>query len=170
MPSEAIENVRARTMRQLERPDRPGLRRRLQQASEFRPAAKTPDGQPVLGIFTRPDSARLRKVLTKYARGLHFWSTGSVLPADTPPSIERIFNMQTRPAEYWEPILAAAEHARAGTLVTVGAQAEFKYSLRAIPKGDALSVMVLDFYSSFPYVAMMMKPGTDFSKPVVLPF
>jgi hypothetical protein len=36
--------------------------------------------------------------------------------------------------------------------------------------GDALSVMALDFYGSFPYVAMMMKPGTDFSKPVVLPF
>jgi hypothetical protein len=167
-PSNAIENVRVRTMRQLERKER--LRHVLQQASEFRPMRATPDGQPVLGLFTRPDSARLQRVITKYARGLHFWSTGAILPADALPSIERIFNMETRPAEYWEPMLAAAEYARAGTVVTVGAEAEFKYAFRAPAKGDALSVMVLEFYGSFPYVAMMMKPCTDFSRPVLLPF
>ena len=90
------------------RAERPCLRRVLQQASEFRMAAQTADGQPVLGLFTRPDSARLMNVLKKYARGLHFWSTGAILPSDAPPSIERIFNMETRPADYWEPLLAAA--------------------------------------------------------------
>lgn len=30
--------------------------------------------------------------------------------------------------------------------------------------------MVLDFYQSFPYVAMMMKPGMDLTKPARLPF
>jgi hypothetical protein len=148
-PSDAIENVRASTMRQLERKDR--LRHVLQQASEFRPVRATPDGQPVLGLFTRPDSARCQ-----YARGLHFWSTGSILPADALPSIECIFNMETRPADYWEPMLAAAEYARAGTVVTVGAEAEFKYAFRAPAKGDALSVMVLDFYGSFPSGASLV--------------
>ncbi len=129
------------------------------------------DGQPVVGLVTKPDRERLWKVLTKYVRGLHFWSTGAILPIDAPPSIERIFNRHTRPADhYWEPLLAAAEYARSGTVITVGAHAEFRYSFRAIDKGDGLSAMVLDFYQSFPYVAMMMKPGTDFTKPVRLPF
>ncbi len=129
------------------------------------------DGQPVVGLVTKPDRERLWKVLTKYVRGLHFWSTGAILPIDAPPSIERIFNRHTRPADhYWEPLLAAAEYARSGTVITVGAHAEFRYSFRAIDKGDGLSAMVLDFYQSFPYVAMIMKPGTDFTKPVRLPF
>lgn len=128
------------------------------------------DGQPIAGLFTKPDRERLWKVLTKYARGLHFWSTGTILPGNAPPSIERIFNRKTRPDEYWEPLLAAAQYARSGTVITIGAQAKFQYSFRAIDSGDALSAMVLDFYQSFPYVAMMMKPGTDFSKPVRLPF
>ena len=157
-------------MRQLGREGRPGLRLALQRASEFRKAAITPDGEPVLGIYTKPDRDRLWKVLVKYARGLHFWSTRDVLPVDAIPSIERIFNMQTRPAVYWEPMLAAAAYARAGSITTVGKQAEFTLAFRSVEKGDALSVMVLDFYRSFPYVALMMKPGSDFSRPVLLPF
>jgi hypothetical protein len=93
-----------------------------------------------------------------------------MLPVDVLPSIERIFNRETRPASYWEPLLAAAEFARGGTITTLGDQAEFQLSFRVAEKGDALSVMLLDFYLSFSYVAMMMKPGTDFTKPVRLPF
>jgi hypothetical protein len=129
-----------------------------------------PGGQPVVGLVTKPDRERLWKVLTKYTRGLHFWSTGTILPIGAPSSIERIFNRETRPADYWEPLLAAADYARSGTVITIGAHVEFRYSFRAINRGDGLSAMVLDFYQSFPYVAMMMKPGTDFTKPVRLPF
>lgn len=128
------------------------------------------EGQPVLGLFTKPNRERLWKVLTKYARGLHFWSTGTILPIDAPPSIERIFNRETRPGDYWEPVLAAADYARSGATITIGTHAEFQYSFRTIVKGDGLSAMVLNFYQSFPYVAMMLKPGTDFTKPVRLPF
>jgi hypothetical protein len=166
-PSPAIENVRSRAVRQLDR--EPRLRAGFQEASELRWEAG-PDGPPVVGLVTKPDRERLWKVLTKYARGLHFWSTGTILPIEAPPSIERIFNREPRPADYWEPLLAAAEYARGGTVVTIGVHAEFRYSFRAIDRGDALSAMVLDFYQSFPYVAMMMKPGTDFTKPVRLPF
>ena len=66
--------------------------------------------------------------------------------------------------------MAAADYARSGTVITIGVHAEFQYSFRAIDKGDALSTIVLDFYQSFPYVAMMMKPGTEFARPVRLPF
>jgi hypothetical protein len=166
-PSPAIENVRARTVRQLDR--EPRLRAGFQETSEMR-WESGPDGQPIVGLFTKPNRARLWKVLTKYTRGLHFWSTGTILPIDAPPSIERIFNRETRPADYWEPLLAAAEYARSGTVITIGALKEFRYSFRAIDKGDGLSAMVLDFYQSFPYVAMMMKPGTDFTRPMRLPF
>jgi hypothetical protein len=93
-----------------------------------------------------------------------------VLSADVVPSLERIYNRETRPPEYWEPLLAAAEYARGGTVTTIGANAEFQLSFRAVDRGDALSVMLLDFYQSFPYVAMMMKPGTDFERPQRLPF
>lgn len=166
-PSQAIENVRSRAVRQMDR--EPRLRAGFQEASEFRWEVGT-DGQPVVGLSTKPDRERLWKVLTKYARGLHFWSTGTILPIDAPPSIERIFNRNTRPADYWEPLLAAADYARTGTVITIGADAEFTYSFRAIDRGDALSTMVLDYYQSFAYVAIMMKPGTDFQKPQRLPF
>lgn len=166
-PSPAIENVRARAVRQLDR--EPCLRAGFQQSSELRWENGT-DGQPAVGLFTKPDRERLWKVLTKYARGLHFWSTGTILPSAAPPSIERIFNRDPQPADYWEPLLAAAEYARSGTVIIIGAHAEFRYSFRAIDKGDGLSAMVLDFYQSFPYVAMMMKPGTDFERPIRLPF
>ena len=73
-PSPAIENVRARTVRQLDRSLL--LCSGFQAASEVRWEAG-PDGRPVVGLFTRPDRERLWKALTKYACGLHFWSTGS---------------------------------------------------------------------------------------------
>jgi len=169
-PSQAIENVRVRTVRHLNREDYPGLRITLEKSCEIRWEPSPDSGEPVLGLFTKPDRERIWKVLKKYARGLHFWSTGSMLPPDTVPSIERIFNRATQPEEYWEPLLAAAAYARVGSVVMVGAQAEFQYSFRAIDSGDGLSVMVFDFYRSYPYVVMMMKSGTDFSKPVRLPF
>lgn len=167
MPSPAVESVRARAVRQLDRDSR--LRLGFQEASELR-LDGGPDGQSSLSLHTRPDRARLWTVLTKYARGLHFWSTNEVLPAEAPPSIERIFNRETQPVDYWEPLLAGAEYARGGIVTTIGAHAEFQLSFRAVNKGDVLSVMILDFYQSFAYVAMMLKPGTDVTRPVKLPF
>jgi hypothetical protein len=105
----------------------------------------------------------------KYAGGLHFWSTGTLVPKDAALSIERIFNRINHPEEYWEPLLAGAACARAGIVVTVGKEFEFQYSFRPLGKADALSVMVLDFYRSFPYVAIMGKPGTNPSR-MRLPF
>ncbi len=169
-PSQGIDNVRTRTVRQLNRPDRPGLRIGFQQGSELRAETDADaDGQLGFGLFTRPDRARLWNVLVKYSRGLHFRATGEILPPDVQHSIERIFNRQTRPDEYWEPLLAAATYARAGSVVTVGRHAEFEYSFRPVDRGDAISVMVLDFYRSFPYVAMLLKPGTDLAH-IRLPF
>jgi hypothetical protein len=166
----AMENVRYRTIRHLHRKDHPGLKIAMQRASTFRQTGFTPDGRPVIELFAKPYRDRLGKVLEKYARGLHFWSTGRTLPLNAPPSIERIFCLETRPAEYWDSLIAAAEYARAGTVTMIGSKAEFRYSFRAIRSGDALSVMVLDFYGVFPYVVLWMKPGTDFARPLALPF
>ena len=165
--SPAIERVRERAVRQLDR--QPKLRDGFLAGSKLRPEV-APDGRAILGLATSPDREKLWKALKVYARGLHFWSTGEMLPADAPASIERIFNREARPAEYWEPLLAASEFAGGGTVTTIGAHEQFRLSFRAVATGDALSVMVLDFYRSFPYVAMMMKPGTDFGSPVRLPF
>jgi hypothetical protein len=167
-PSEPIENVRARTYRQLHREGYGGLRKSFQESSELR-WETGPDGQPVIGLFTKPDSKRLMNVMSKYARGLHFWSTGDVLSVESRPSIERIFNMGTRPKHYWEPLLAAAAYAQAGPVIAIGGEEQFHFTFRPVDAGDCISVMVLNFYRSFPYVAMMLKPGTD-SEHVRLPF
>jgi hypothetical protein len=166
-PSNAMENVRASAVRQLDR--EPRLRAGFQQASTL-DWETFPDGQPVLGLFTKPDCEKLRKVLTKYARGLHFWSTGTILPIDAQFSIERIHNRDTQPAEYWKTPLAASDYARLGSVFTIGAEAEFELSFRRVEKGDSLSVMVLDFYQSFPYVVMVIKPNVDITKPLRFPF
>jgi hypothetical protein len=168
-PSSAIEGVRARTIRQLNRQDHPGLRISFEKKSELR-WDRDASGQPIVGLFTKPDRDRLWKVLTKYARGLYFWSTGNVVPHGAQFSIERLFNREMRPDEYWEPLLAAAAYARAGTVVTTGSHAEFQYSFRIVEAGDVISVMVLDFYRSFSYVAMVLKPGTDLSNEIRVPF
>jgi hypothetical protein len=167
-PSEPMEKVRARTYRQLHREGYGGLRKSFQEASELR-WETGPDGLPVIGLFTKPDSDRLMNVMTKYTRGLHFWSTGDVLSVESRPSIERIFNMAARPRDYWEPLLAAATYARAGAVTTIGGSEQFQLAFRPVDAGDCISVMVLDFYRSFPYVAMMLKPGTD-PEHVRLPF
>jgi hypothetical protein len=167
-PSESMEKVRARTYRQLHREGYGGLRKSFQEASELRWETGL-DGLPVVGLFTKPDSERLMNVMTKYARGLHFWSTGNVLSVESRPSIERIFNMATRPNDYWEPLLAAAAFVRQGTVAIIGAEEQFNFAFRPVNAGDCISVMVLEFYRSFPYVVMMLKPGTD-PEHVRLPF
>ena len=157
-PGEAIDGVRKRVMRQLDH--RGGLRRVLQRNSEFRPETLV-DGTVALGVHTGPDSARLMNVLSNYARGLHYWSVGEVVPPDAVLSIERLFHRQTRPAAYWEPMLAAADVAAGGRTVTRGTSDEFRLRFRELHQGDLLSVAVLHFYNSFPYVALICRPGTD---------
>lgn len=170
LSSPAMENIRQRTIRQLHRADRPGLKLTMQKAGRFRQTGVTSEGHPVIELFAKPERHRLGKVLVKYARGLHFWSTGQPLALEAIPSIERIFSRDTRPEEYWEPLLAAAAYARGGIVTTIGSHAEFCYCFRAIHRGDALSVMVLDFYGAFPYVVVWMNPGTQFDRPLALPF
>jgi hypothetical protein len=169
-PSQAIERVRARTVRQLHRKNFPGLRIKLEQSSELRWHSESGGGAREVGLFTKPDRERLFRVMTKYVRGLYFHVVGSVLPVEAILSIERLFNRGTRPAEYWEPLLAASDYAYQGRVESVGAGPEFRYAFNPVTKGPALAMMVLEFYQSFPYVAMVFKPGTDLGKSVSLPF
>lgn len=154
----AIESVRGRVTRQLGY--QPLLRQRFLEASELRSETGV-DGAVALGLHTAPDSARLRNVLSNYARALHFWCTGTVAPPDALLSIERVFHRQTRPPEYWAPILAALDFATAGTVTTRGATGEFRLSFRELRRADLLSAMVIEFYRSFAYVALICRPGTN---------
>src|ERR1039458_3237934 len=151
VPAEATDRVRARMAARLHRPDFPGLLDVFKQLSEIRVEAG-PDGEARPALFTRPDSERMRNVLGKYARGLYYHVTGDVLSPDAILSMERVFNMETRPAEYWTEPLAAFEYARANGRVSVGTGAEFRYAFRSPGRGAVLAVMVLEFYRSFPYV------------------
>ncbi len=165
-PGQAIQDVHARVMRQLDH--RPGLRRHFLNNSELRPEADE-DGAVTLALHTRPDSGRLRHVLSNYARGLHAWSTGTPAPPDALLSIERIFHMQTRPAEYWEPMLAARDFVAAGTVTARGAGGEFRVAFRELRAGDLLSAMVMEFWASFAYVALVCRPGANPAR-IALPF
>ena len=166
-PSPAVDQVRDRARRQLDRSNL--LRSSFLAASEFREEVGS-DGRSAITPYTRPDRGKIWATLTNYARGLHFWSSETILPAGAIPRIERIFNRGTRPDEYWEPLLAAANFAAGGTTTTVGTHDEFQLSFRSIELGDAISVIVMDFYQSFPFVAIMLRPGTDINNAVRLPF
>lgn len=165
-PGQAIEAVRARVMRQLDY--QPGLRRHFVNNSELRPEADD-DGAVTQALHTRPDSARLKHVLSNYARGLHAWSTGTPAPPEALLSIERIFHMQTRPAEYWEPMLAARDFAAAGVITVRGTRGEFRLAFRELRAGDLLSAMVIEFWASFAYVALVCRPGANPVR-IALPF
>ena len=163
-PGQAIEDVRARVM-QLDY--RQGLRRHFLNSSELRPEADE-DGAVNLALHTRPDSTRLRHVLSNYARGFHAWSTGLPAPPDAILSIERVFHMQTRPADYWEPILAARDFAIMG-VTTRGMSGEFRLAFREMKTADLLSAMVMEFWGSFAYVALVCRPGASPAR-IALPF
>jgi hypothetical protein len=138
-PGRAIEDVRARVMRQLDH--QPGLRRHFLNTSQLRPEVDE-DGAVTQALHTRPDSARLNHVLSNYARGLHAWSTGTSAPPNALLSIERIFHMQTRSSDYWEPILAARDFAATGTIMARGVGGEFRLAFRELRAADLLSAML----------------------------
>jgi hypothetical protein len=166
VPGEAIESVRGRVKRQFDY--QPRLRQRFLDASELWPEI-APNGGIELELHTSPDSLRLRSVLSNYARALHFWSTRALAPPDALLSIERVFHRQTRPLEYWAPILAALDFASAGTVSSRGATGEFRLSFRALRQADLLSAMVIEFYRSFAYVVLICRPGTN-PEAIRLPF
>jgi hypothetical protein len=167
-PSGAMEKVRQRVARQLHRPGHGGLLARFQAASTLS-WIKTADDEMVPEVTTNPDGKRLFDVLTKYVRGLYFHIHGVPLPTDAVFSIERLFNRATRSAEFWEPLLNAAQYASAGTTFATGSRSEFRCSHRAFPVPPLMEIMVLEFYEVFPYVAMIFTPGTDFSQPMMFP-
>ncbi len=169
VPAEATDRVRGRMAERLHRPDFPGLLNVFRQLSEIR-IENGPDGAVVPALFTRPDSGRIRNVLGKYARGLYYHATRTIFPANAILSMERVFNMETRPPEYWTEILAAFDYARASGWVSVGTGTEFRYAFRIPGRGSVLAVMVLEFYRSFPYVVVVFAPGTDFERPQVMPY
>jgi hypothetical protein len=169
-PSDAIEDVRARVVRQLDRPEYPGLRKIFQQASEFRTHVESGAGSSSPGLFTRADGARIQRVITKQARGLYYHVSRSILPADSPISLERLFYMHTREPSHWEPAIAAAEHARQGRTKSIGTGAEFQYAFNRLYKGDALAVMELNFYRSFAFGVIAFRPGINLPGPVRVPF
>jgi hypothetical protein len=167
--SQAAENVRQRVARQLDRPAFGGLRKRFEETSTLRWIG-TADGELIADLRTKPERERLWSVMTKYVRALYFHIHGVPLATDVVFSIERLFNRATRPPEYWEPLLDAATYAEGGTTMSVGGQSEFRYSYRTFPhQAHLMEIIVMEFYDLFPYVAMIFRPGTDLTKPVMMP-
>jgi len=166
--SQATENVRQRTIRNLHRPGRGGLLARFMKATEVgwikRGESLVPE------IRTRPEGERIRATIIKYARALHYEITREPLATDVVWSIGAFFNFATKPEEYWTDLKAAVRWVRAGETVVIGSRNEFRYSFRRSPVGDLIEVILLDFYELFPYAAMIFRPGTDMSKPVKIPF
>lgn len=167
--SRAAEVVRDRLRRQLHRPLFPGLLKLLRGLSEFR-LGMGKSGEPTVALYIRPDADRVKRVLTKYVRGIYYHVTGSIMPPDVIISMERTYSFGTQSPEQRRDLLAAEAYAAAAGLISIGTGDEFQYAFRAPRRGAVLAVLVLVFYRSFSYVATVFRPGTDLSQPVEMPY
>jgi hypothetical protein len=64
---------------------------------------------------------------------------------------------------------AARDFAAAGTVTARGAAGEFRLAFRELRAGDLLSAMVMEFWASFAYVALVCRPGANPAR-IALPF
>ena len=163
-----LERIRERVKEKLGRPEYPGLRRRLIDASELSSFDNPLTGNTELRVGTRPESDRLQRTFSKQARGLVYHLTGEIIPRSRFIMMERVHNMQTRPPESWEMWLSASKYAFDGITGSVGDV--FRYAYRDVKRSACEAVVRLEFYGIFPYVALIFKP--DFSPPqrVAFPF
>jgi hypothetical protein len=65
--------------------------------------------------------------------------------------------------------LAARDFAAAGVITVRGTGGEFRLAFRELRAGDLLSAMVLEFWASFAYVALVCRPGANPVR-IALPF
>ena len=166
--SPTLERVRDRVTRGLHRPAFPGLRNRLQGAVEFRYESDPDTGTAIAHVGIRPEPDRLTRVLQKQVRGLAYHITGNRVRRTTFMQLERIHNRQTRPPEFWEMWVKAAEYALRGQTGTVGDV--FRYSYREVERSACAAVARLEYYGVFGYVALIYRP--EFAPPqrVAFPF
>jgi hypothetical protein len=162
-----LESVRDRVYRGLRRPDRPGLHIRLIEASTLVQRFAGTEHERVF-VETRPEGARLRKVLKKQARGLAFHLTGQIVPGSTYIGVERTFFMHTQPPKYWDLWIKGGDYAMGGRTGEIGDV--FRYGYRKIERSACMAAMRIEFYGVFSYTALIFRP--DFSPPqrVVFPF
>lgn len=166
--SPTLDLVRARVTRSMHRPAFPGLRRRLQEAVEFRYLRDPATGTGIANVGIRPEPDRLTRVLQKQVRGLSYYLTHNPVRRSTFMQLERTHNMQTRPPEFWEMWVKAGEYARRGRTGCVGDV--FGYAYREVERSALAAVVRLEYYAVFSYVALIYRP--DFAPPqrVAMPF
>jgi hypothetical protein len=166
--SPTLDLVRARVTRGMHRPAFPGLRKRLQEAVEFHYERDPTTGTGIANVGIRPEPDRLTRVLQKQVRGLAYYITGNPVRRSTFMQLERTHNMQTRPPEFWEMWVKAAEYAPLGQ--TGGVGDVFGYAYREVKRSALAAVVRLEYYAVFSYVALIYRP--DFAPPqrVAMPF
>jgi hypothetical protein len=163
-----LERIRERVNKRLGRPEYPGLRRRLINASELSTFDNPLTGVAELRAGTRPESDRLQRTFSKQARGLMFHLTGQTIPRSRFIMLERVHNMQTRPPEFWEMWVGASQYALGGITGSVGDV--FRYAYRDVKRSACEAVVRLEFYGIFPYVALIFKKDFSPTQRVAFPF
>lgn len=166
--SQTLDLARERVRRGLHRPEFPGLRRRLQKALVFdlgrNPASEVLNVR--IGIRSEPD--RLTAWLKKQVRGLTYHLSGETVRRQTFVQLERTHFRHTQPAAFWEMWIKASDYASKGHTGSVGDV--FHYAYRRIERSACASVLRLEYYGVFSWVALVYRP--EFAPPqrVAFPF
>ena len=167
--SPTLNHIRERVTRGLHRPQFPGLIRRLRRALRIGYEADPITGSRVVrfGIVSEP--SRLTRVLRKQVRGLTYYVTGRQVRRSTFMQLERLHFRHTRPTEFWKHWVGASDYAMAaGKTGAVGDV--FRWHYREVRRSALASVVRLEYYGVFAFIALIYRP--DFSPPqrVAFPF
>ena len=154
--SPTLELVRDRVKRGLHRPGFPGLRRRLQTSVVFNYDRDPATGTRVASVGIRSEPARLTRWLKKQVRGLAYHITGKTLWRSTFVQLERTHFRHTRPPEFWEMWIKASDYVLKGETGSVGDV--FRYAYRQIKRSACASVVRLEYYGVFSWVALVYRP------------
>jgi hypothetical protein len=166
--SPTLDLVRERVKRGLHRPDFPYLRRRLQRAVEFDYGRDPMTGMRLARIAIRSEPDRLTRWLKKQVRGLNYHITGQTLRRHTFMQLERTHFRHTRPPQFWDLWVKASDYALEGETGAIGDV--FRYAYREIKRSACASVLRLEYYGVFSWVALVYQP--EFAPPqrVAFPF
>jgi hypothetical protein len=166
--SPTLEKVRDRVHRSLSRPQRPGLRQRLRDATEVRTTTDPKTGDTYIALATRPEGRRMLTVLRKQVRGIVYHVTHVIVPRSTFIVAERIYGNAVAPTADADMWAAAAAEALRGEVDSRGDA--FRFAYKSISKSACVAVVYLEYWQLYGYAALVFHP--DFAPPqrVHLPF
>jgi hypothetical protein len=158
-----LDRARERMIRGLQRPQAERFRARLESNSEVTVRVDERTGERVISaVAMRPEPDRVMKTIRKQTRALVYHLTGRILSQATFTMLERVWGLQTRPAQHWELFTQASEYAlRNGRRDALGNV--FRYHYCEIQRSACIAVLRLEYYGVFPYVVLIFLP--DFAPP-----